>query len=111
MSDAAIQEQAMIPADMAGWRLDRALAALLPRYSRERLKSLISAGHVTSNGQLVRDPSLKVREGTTYGVAIPAPAPAHNVPQDIPLHILFEDDHLPAAGCTTSPAGLSTTSR
>ncbi|MEY3905299.1 MAG: hypothetical protein RIR59_122 [Pseudomonadota bacterium] len=103
MSDAAIQEQAMIPADMAGWRLDRALAALLPRYSRERLKSLISAGHVTSNGQLVRDPSLKVREGTAYGVAIPAPAPAHNVPQDIPLHILFEDDHLLVVD---KPAGL-----
>ena len=43
MTDAAIQEQAEIPAEMAGWRLDRALATLLPIYSRERLKSLISS--------------------------------------------------------------------
>ena len=61
MSDGTIQEQVTIPAEMAGWRLDRALAALLPTYSRERLKALISSGQVTSGGQLSRDPSAKAK--------------------------------------------------
>jgi 23S rRNA pseudouridine1911/1915/1917 synthase len=103
MTAAAIQEEAIIPSDMVGWRLDRALAALLPVYSRERLKNLISAGQVVSNGQLVRDPALKVKADTSYQISVPAPAPAHNVAQDIPLHILFEDDHLLVVD---KPAGM-----
>ncbi len=103
MSAPAIQEEATIPAEMAGWRLDRALAALLPIYSRERLKNLISAGQVTSKGQLVRDPALKVKAEISYQIAVPAPAPAHNVPQDIPLQILYEDDHLLVVD---KPAGM-----
>ena len=103
MTDAAIQEQAEIPAEMAGWRLDRALATLLPIYSRERLKSLISAGQVGSGGLLVRDPATKVRPGTAYAITVPPPAPAHNVAQDIPLTIVFEDAHLLVVD---KPAGM-----
>lgn len=103
MTDAAIQEQAEIAAEMAGWRLDRALAALLPIYSRERLKSLISAGQVESNGLLVRDPATKVRPGTAYAITVPPPAPAHNVAQDIPLTIVYEDAHLLVVD---KPAGM-----
>lgn len=103
MGDSAIQEEVTIPAEMAGWRLDRALATLLPTYSRERLKALISSGQVTSEGALSRDPSAKVKEGSAYTVAVPAPAPAHNEAQDIPLEIVFEDDHLLVVD---KPAGM-----
>lgn len=103
MSDAAIQEHAIIPAEMAGWRLDRALAALLPVYSRERLKALISSGRVESAGLLTRDPATKVREGTAYAISIPPPAPAHNVAQDIPLTFVYEDEHLLVVD---KPAGM-----
>lgn len=103
MSGSAIQEEARIPDDMAGWRLDRALATLLPIYSRERLKNLISAGQVSSNGQLTRDPALKVKAGTAYSITVPAPAAAHNEAQDIPLTIMFEDDHLLVVD---KPAGM-----
>ncbi|MFM7027644.1 MAG: RluA family pseudouridine synthase [Chakrabartia sp.] len=103
MSAPDVQEEAIIPADMAGWRLDRALAALLPVYSRERLKSLISAGQVSSKGVLVRDPATKVKPETDYQISVPAPAPAHNVAQDIPLQIVFEDDHLLVVD---KPAGM-----
>lgn len=103
MSDSAIQEHVTIPAEMAGWRLDRALAALLPTYSRERLKALISSGQVVSDGQLSRDPSAKAKEGTSFSVAVPAPTPAHNEAQDIPIEIVFEDDHLLVVD---KPAGM-----
>ena len=103
MSDGTIQEQVTIPAEMAGWRLDRALAALLPTYSRERLKALISSGQVTSGGQLSRDPSAKAKEGTSFSIAVPPPAVAHNEAQDIPIEIVFEDDHLLVVD---KPAGM-----
>jgi len=78
----------------AGWRLDRALAAAVPTLSRERLKALIRSGAVEAGGQAVRDPALKVRGEEAVRVAVPEPQPAHNEPQDIPLTIVFEDEHL-----------------
>jgi 23S rRNA pseudouridine1911/1915/1917 synthase len=92
-----------IPADMAGWRLDRALAGLIPTLSRERLKALIASGHVARGDVAVRDPASKVVIGDLFGVTIPAPVAAHNSPQDIPLTIAYEDDHLLVVN---KPAGL-----
>ncbi len=86
-----------------GWRLDRALAEAVPTLSRERLKVLINAGQVTKHGAAVRDPSRKSRAGDAYAVAVPAPAPAHNEAQDIPLVVAYEDDHLIVVD---KPAGL-----
>ncbi|MGH6658487.1 MAG: pseudouridine synthase, partial [Sphingomicrobium sp.] len=86
-----------------GWRLDRALAAAVPTLSRERIKALIRSGAVAQAGTLVRDPAQKVRGDEHLAIAIPAPSPAHNVPQDIPLNIAFEDEHLLVVD---KPAGL-----
>ena len=87
----------------SGWRLDRALAAALPTLSRERLKSLIRSGAVERGGALVRDPSAKVKGDECFRLAVPEPEPAHNEPQDIPLRIVFEDEHLLVLD---KPAGL-----
>ena len=87
----------------AGWRLDRALADAVPALSRERLKALIRSGAVEAAGQAVRDPATKVRGEEALRVAVPEPAPAHNVAQDIPLEIVFEDEHLLVVD---KPAGL-----
>ncbi|MET0269282.1 MAG: RluA family pseudouridine synthase [Sphingomonas sp.] len=96
--------QAIVPDAATGWRLDRALAAALPILSRERLKVLISAGQVRrENGVAVRDPAVKVAGGETFAVEVPAPTPAHNVAQDIPLVVAYEDEHLIVVD---KPAGL-----
>src|SRR6476660_8755679 len=87
----------------AGWRLDRALADAVPTLSRERLKALIRSGAVEAKGSAVRDPALKVKGGEALRVAVPEPTPAHNEAQDIPLPIVFEDDHLLVVD---KPAGL-----
>ena len=92
-----------VPADAAGLRLDRALADAIPTISRERLKALISSGEVRDEaGAQVRDPSSKAKAGG-YEVHVPAPAPAHNVAQDIALEIVFEDEQLIVID---KPAGL-----
>jgi len=87
----------------AGWRLDRALADAAPTLSRERLKALIRSGAVEASGQPFRDPAIKVQGDERFRVAVPEPAAAHNEPQDIPLKIVFEDDHLLVVD---KPAGL-----
>lgn len=87
-----------------GWRLDRALADAVPTLSRERLKALISSGKVTAeDGTAVRDPAKKAVGGQSFSISVPAPTPAHNVPQDIALEIVFEDEHLLIID---KPAGL-----
>jgi 23S rRNA pseudouridine1911/1915/1917 synthase len=86
-----------------GWRLDRALAASVPTLSRERLKALISSGAVESAGTTVRDPATKVRGDEAFRIIVPEPRPAHNEAQDIPLDIVFEDEHLLVVD---KPAGL-----
>jgi 23S rRNA pseudouridine1911/1915/1917 synthase len=87
----------------AGWRLDRALAAAVPTLSRERLKTLIRTGAVQSAGKPVRDPATKVRGEEAFLVAVPEPQPPHNEAQDIPLNVVFEDEHLLVID---KPAGL-----
>ncbi|MBQ1499881.1 MAG: RluA family pseudouridine synthase [Sphingomonas sp.] len=91
-----------------GWRLDRALADAVPTLSRERLKALISSGAVTGPQGLVRDPARKAPAGTLFSVAVPEPEPAHNEAQEIPLKVVFEDEHLividKQAGLVVHPA-------
>lgn len=89
---------------MAGWRLDRALAAIVPILSREQLKALISAGKVAApDGQPVRDPARKIKGSETLTVQMPVARPAAAVAQDIRLDIIYEDEHLLVVD---KPAGL-----
>lgn len=83
-----------------GWRLDRALADAVPTMSRERLKALVRDGKLEP---AVRDPATKVRGDEHFLLTVPEPEPAHNAPQDIPLKIVFEDEHLVVVD---KPAGL-----
>ncbi len=95
---------ATVTVEMAGWRIDRALAALIPTLSRERLKALIGAGHVTgATGAHQRDPARKVAAGDVLTVVVPAATTPDAKPQDIALTIVFEDDHLLVVD---KPAGL-----
>jgi 23S rRNA pseudouridine1911/1915/1917 synthase len=71
--------------------------------SRERLNSLVKSGALQTKGRPVRDPALKVRGDEEFRLSVPEPTPAHNVPQDIPLRIVFEDEHLLVVD---KPAGL-----
>ena len=92
-----------LDASHAGWRLDRALADAVPTLSRERLKVLTKSGALTRDGTAFRDPATKVKGDERFTLTVPDPTPAHNEPQDIPLPILFEDEHLLVID---KPAGL-----
>ncbi|MHB1331057.1 MAG: 23S rRNA pseudouridine(1911/1915/1917) synthase RluD [Sulfuriferula sp.] len=94
---------AEIPLASAGQRLDQALAALLPEYSRSRIQDWIRHERVTVNGRLlsVKD---KVWGGEQVQVVPemhPAEVPA--AAEDIALEIIHEDDALLVVN---KPAGL-----
>lgn len=92
-----------IDASQAGDRLDRVLAGAWPDLSRSRLKQLIEAGNVTSGAKALGDPAAKVKTGQTVALEIPPAIPAVPEGQDIPLPIVYEDEHLIVID---KPAGL-----
>ena len=83
-------------------RLDKALADA-SGLSRERIKALIEEGRVTLDGAKAGQPSLKPAAGSRFAIAVPQAAPAEAEAQDIPLAIVFEDEHLVVVD---KPAGL-----
>jgi 23S rRNA pseudouridine1911/1915/1917 synthase len=104
MGEASYSMSVTVDETQSGVRLDKALAALVPSLSRERLKALILEGHVANRrGQAMRDPSAKVATGQTYCLTIPDAVPADAIAQDIPLSIAYEDAHLIVVD---KPAGL-----
>ncbi len=85
-----------------GIRLDKALAEL-SGLSRERVKALINSGHVQVNGQTAASASVKVQAESSFSIHVPPPSDPQAYPQDIPLVILFEDEHLVIVD---KPAGM-----
>ena len=86
----------------AGQRLDKALAEA-SGLSRERIKALIGEGRVLLNGKAVNQASHKPAPGTGFEIRVPAAAPAEAAAQDIPLNVVYEDEHLIVVD---KPAGL-----
>jgi 23S rRNA pseudouridine1911/1915/1917 synthase len=84
-------------------RLDRALAAALPQYSRSRLKALIEAGRVSTVGATITEPSQRVKPGAQFTLSVPEAAPATPEAESIALDIKFEDASLLVLD---KPAGL-----
>jgi 23S rRNA pseudouridine1911/1915/1917 synthase len=95
--------------EQAGQRLDKALALLAGEISRARLQQVIKEGGVSLNGAVFSDGSRKVIEGDTIALVMPAAKPADPVGQDIPLDVVYEDEHLividKPAGLVVHPAG------
>ncbi len=93
-------------AEQEGARVDRFVAAARPDLSRAAVQRLLSAGHITVNGQAVRA-SYKVRAGDEVRVCVPPPRPARLQAEALPLDILYEDDDLlvinKAAGMVVHP--------
>ncbi len=91
---AADLELVVKPGLGAGDRLDRYLAAHLPDLSRARLQRLIEQGQVRVNGRVCASKKAEVQSGDRLTVSIPPAEPLALQAEDIPLDILFEDEHL-----------------
>jgi 23S rRNA pseudouridine1911/1915/1917 synthase len=87
----------------AGERLDRLLAARLGELSRTRIKHLVEAGRVSMAGATVTDPSMRVKPGQSFILALPEAVADVPTPQAMELVIRYEDAHVLVID---KPAGL-----
>jgi 23S rRNA pseudouridine1911/1915/1917 synthase len=102
MNSQTLELSLIIPPEQAGQRLDQALAALLPDYSRSRLKVWIESGELRVDGAVMR-PRDKVFGGESIVLTAALPAETRAAPQDMPLVLAHEDRHL---FVVDKPAGL-----
>lgn len=75
-------------------RLDKFLINRLPHTTRNRIQLAIENGFILVNGQPTK-PSHKVMPDEAIQVVLPTPPRVGDIlPEDIPLHIVYEDDAL-----------------
>jgi len=77
----------------AGTRLDAYLAKHINNWSRARLQRLIEAGDVLVNSKPGKT-SYKVSTDDEIEVELTPPPESNFTPENIPLEIVFEDDHV-----------------
>ncbi|MGL4637566.1 MAG: RluA family pseudouridine synthase [Beijerinckiaceae bacterium] len=98
-----------IDADTAGERLDKTLAKLAPDLSRTRIQALADEGHISLNGKSDMALSRKLAVGDVLVLVRPEPVSPIPLGEDIPLNVVYEDDHLivinKPAGLVVHPAG------
>ena len=94
--------QATVPMEAAGRRFDAVLAELFTEFSRSRLAEWIKSGDALLDGAQAR-PRDPVRGGEPVSLAVEADPQTHAEPQDIPLQLLFADEHVIVID---KPAGL-----
>jgi 23S rRNA pseudouridine1911/1915/1917 synthase len=96
-----------VPPELAGARLDVALARLAPDLTRAHVKRLVEAGHVRLGGRPAKA-AARLRAGDVLEVTVPPAEPSGLVAQDLPLAVLHEDRDLvvldKAAGMVVHPA-------
>jgi len=96
------QIELIIPHEMAGIRLDRALAELCPEYSRSRLKTWVVGGNILVNNETLR-PRDKVNGGETVIINPIADTSSDVKAEPIELNIVYEDESMLVVN---KPAGL-----
>jgi len=107
VDDASLESETRwceIPPEMHGWRIDRALAQLIPEFSRSYLQQLMADGAVQMRGAPVLKPAARIHVGERLQVELLATQQAMAfVPQSMALDVVFEDAHLLVLN---KPAGL-----
>lgn len=104
--DHLFNTEVIVPSEAHGLRIDVALAQLFPDYSRAQLTHWLKEGQILLEKRHVK-PKDKVVSGETISVNVDLTSinqrPEHDSPEDIPLDIAFEDEHLLIIN---KPAGL-----
>lgn len=90
----ATVESLIVSRAFHGQRVDVVLAQLFPEYSRSKLTYWLKNGAITVDQRQCK-PKDKIQGGECVTLQIlPAPVDADMLAEDIPLHVIFEDDEL-----------------
>ena len=93
-----------VPVEMHGWRVDRALAALMPEFSRSYLQQLMADGAVVLREVAARKPAARIAADDRLRVELrPTQQAQAFVAQPMALDVVHEDAHLLVLN---KPAGL-----
>ena len=92
-----------VPLDLGGYRLDQALSALFPEFSRSRHQDWIRRGLVLVDGHALSGKQRLIGGEMIVFSPEPDPTPSPVTPQKIPLEIIFEDRDILVVN---KPAGL-----
>ncbi len=94
MSETNITRAIRVDATLAGERIDKAAALLLPEFSRTQLGEWVRDGSLTLDGRAV-PAKQRLFGGETLVLNAPAPVqPRWDAPQPVPFARVFEDDAL-----------------
>jgi 23S rRNA pseudouridine1911/1915/1917 synthase len=103
-SDEPEKREAIVSNALHGARLDKAVVAFVPEFSRNHLQTLIEGGHVWVEDRSITTASRRVAAGQRIVVELmPTPQSQAFRPEAIALDIAFEDEHLLVLN---KPAGL-----
>lgn len=99
----------VIEAHQHGERLDKAVVALVPEFSRNHLQALIRSGYIQLDQASVVSPAQRVRAGQRLAVTLQPTAESRAYrPEPLPLAIVYEDDDVlvidKPAGMVVHPA-------
>ncbi|MCP4898241.1 MAG: RluA family pseudouridine synthase, partial [bacterium] len=83
----------VVPEEREGDRLDRCLADMGSEWTRSRVRRFIDDNRVLHNGHSAK-PAARVEQGDVIEVSVPEVQPSEVAPEEMPLNILFEDEHL-----------------
>ncbi len=98
--DQAERVKLRIRRKLPGRRLDKYLHSRFPRLSRTTIQRLIKQGAITVNGEATKA-SYELSGGDIVDLVLPPPEPREVVPEDIPLDIVYEDEHMLALNKAT----------
>jgi len=85
--------QIIIPKRMEGERLDIVIAEMFPEYSRSKITSLIKSGEAKINDKTFKPKDKAAGEEVVF-LALNQDSTYDWQAEDIPLNIVFEDDHI-----------------
>ena len=94
-ADPAAPVEIIISAEQEGKRLDVLLAEQFSQYSRVHLRRVIDAGGVTVDGRTAKV-AYRLKQNQRVLFTLPEIPRDGPVPEEIPLDILYEDEHLAA---------------
>ena len=92
----------LVPDDLFGQRVDKALAQLCENYSRSTVQNWIKQGLVLLDDEVPRQKD-KVYGGEQFEISVPEQEAGDWEPQEIPVDCVYEDAHMLVIN---KPAGL-----
>ncbi len=88
-------------------RLDVYISGKYKQFTRSFIKNLIERGNILLNGAITK-PGVKIKKGHSVRVTVPRPKTISAEPQDIPIDIVYQDEHIAVInkqkGMVTHPA-------